>query len=59
MSDQYLSVREVAAMMNCSNSSVWNLAKSGTFPKPVKFSPRLTRWKLSEINEYINNLASH
>lgn len=44
---------EVAKMIGVSKSTVWNLVRDGTLPTPLKFGPRMSRWRLSEIEAAI------
>ncbi len=55
--EQLLRVVEVAALCSCSKASIWNWVKDPkkNFPKPAKLTSKVTVWKLSEINDYINN----
>lgn len=49
-----LEVDEVAAIANCSASTVRRLADSGRMPKPVKVG-RLIRWQRVAVEEWIAN----
>lgn len=56
MREQLLRVGEVAEMLGVSKASVWNWVKhKPEFPKPANLTPKVTVWKLSEINEYLDN----
>lgn len=49
----YLSDTEVAARYGNHRSWTWRKVKSDpTFPKPMKFSPGCTRWRISEIEAW-------
>lgn len=55
MKEQLLRDKEVAEMLNVSTNTVWRWVrdKAEGFPKPVKIGMRATRWKLSEIQRYL------
>jgi len=44
-----LTDRQVATLLNVSRSQVWAKAKTGEWPRPIKLSDRVTRWKASDI----------
>lgn len=52
---QLLTVQDVAKILAVSVSGVWDKAsKESDFPKPFKLSPRQARWKLSDVDVYID-----
>lgn len=54
-----LRVKGVAEKLNIGISSVWYLTKNQEgFPKPFKLSPRVTVWKVSEIEAYIDSIGA-
>lgn len=38
-----------------SHATLWRKVKSGEFPKPVKLSERITAWKTSEVNAWLES----
>jgi len=38
-----------------SKSTIWQRVKEGTFPAPVKLSPRVTAWRVEDIQAFISN----
>jgi predicted DNA-binding transcriptional regulator AlpA len=51
---QLLKVEQVADILAMSKSHVWAQAKDAPdFPKPFKLSAKQTRWKLSDVDAYI------
>lgn len=57
--NQLLRVQTVADILCISPSHVGAQSKDNPdFPKPFKLSKRQTRWKLSEINAYIDARAA-
>jgi predicted DNA-binding transcriptional regulator AlpA len=36
-----------------SSTTLWRKVKQGTFPSPVKLSPGITVWRLSDVNEWL------
>lgn len=51
--ERLLAVKEVASICGIGVSTVWRSSKLGTMPKPIKVSANTTRWKLSEVNEWL------
>ena len=43
----------IPAIVPISNATLWRKVKDGTFPAPVKLSPRVTAWEASKIREWI------
>ncbi len=57
--NQLVRVENVASILCISKSHVWaQVNDNPDFPKPFKLSARQTRWKLSEINAYIDAKAA-
>ncbi|WP_370931078.1 helix-turn-helix transcriptional regulator [Bartonella sp. DGB1] len=52
--DKLLNAREVASMLNICVTTIYAHMKKGNFPQPVQIL-NSTRWKLSDIEEYINS----
>ena len=48
----------VPAIVPFSNATLWRKVKDGTFPAPVKLSPRVTAWEASKIREWIAERAA-
>lgn len=52
-----LKVQTLARNLDMGVSTIWSLAKQGKFPKPVKISSQMTRWKKSDIDTWLENPA--
>ncbi len=52
--DRLLCMSDVVALTARQPSTVYANIKRGVFPAPIKCGTRASRWKLSEINAYIN-----
>lgn len=48
----------VPAIVPFSNATLWRKVKDGTFPAPVKLSPRVTAWEASKIRKWIEERAA-
>lgn len=48
-----LKVREVRDRTGLSHAAVYDMAKRGDFPKPIKLSPRCARWVEEEVESFI------
>lgn len=49
---ELLNVKQVAALLNCSQRHVFRLAESGRMPRPIKLG-QLVRWNRSTLDEWI------
>jgi predicted DNA-binding transcriptional regulator AlpA len=47
--DRLLSVKDVLSLMGISRTQLWQGVKDGRYPEPIRFGPRTTRWRLSDI----------
>ncbi|WP_371311882.1 helix-turn-helix transcriptional regulator [Pseudovibrio flavus] len=53
LSNVYVSDKQLAERWSVSRQTIWRWIESDpTFPKPVKLSPRCTRWRLPEVEEW-------
>ncbi|MCP4316591.1 MAG: AlpA family phage regulatory protein [Hyphomicrobiales bacterium] len=55
----YLSVHDLCERYHVSKATIWRWVKDRPgFPKPIKLSPGTTRWRLSELVEFEENLGN-
>lgn len=52
--DSFLRLHQVLQRVPVSRSGWWQGVKDGRFPKPIKLSPRVTVWRASEVQAYID-----
>lgn len=52
-----LTVQQVAAQLGVSKDTVYRLVRLGLLKKPIKLL-RSSRWKASDIDDYINQQAA-
>jgi len=45
----------VAELLSVSRGYIWKLVKSGKLPPPIKLSAKLSIWKLSDVQKYLDN----
>ncbi|KAA0261774.1 MULTISPECIES: AlpA family transcriptional regulator [Hafnia] len=48
-------------LMQClpfSSATLWRRVAAGTFPKPLKISPKITAWRAEEVRQWINDQGS-
>lgn len=50
-----LKVQTLARNLDMGVSTIWSLTKQGKFPKPLKISSQMTRWKKSDIDAWLEN----
>lgn len=43
----------IPAIVPFSNATLWRKVKDGTFPAPVKLSPRVTAWEVGKVRDWI------
>lgn len=48
-----LRLRRVLEKTGMGRSSVWRMVKEGTFPAPIKLSPRMVGWVEEEVNDWL------
>ncbi len=52
-----LSVEQTALLTGLGARTIWRLASSGEFPKPVQIAGRrATRWKRSDVEAWVDGL---
>jgi len=59
---QLLDVRQLATTLRMHPRTVWRLAAmadagQGNFPKPLRLGPKTLRWRLSDVQAYLEALA--
>jgi len=57
-----LDAAEVAEMLSLNKKTLYHFLKSPagqTFPKPIKFGERLSRWNKKEVEDWVNSIASN
>ena len=60
MEDRILRIAQVLALTGLSRATLYRLVDSGDFPQPVRLggpNSRAVGWRLSEVQEWIRNLA--
>ena len=54
----FLRLEQVLQLIPVSKATWWNGCKSGHFPKPYKLRPRITTWKRSDIQKFIDSVEN-
>ncbi len=52
--DRYVRIKELSNMLGIGKSTIYRSVKDGKFPKQIKLTERTSVWKLSEINDWID-----
>ena len=55
LTQQLLTRTEVQQAVRFSCSSLYRLMRIGKFPNPIRLGENAVRWKVDEINEYLNS----
>jgi len=42
-----------------SAATLWRLVKTGRFPRPVKVTPQITAWRLSDVQEWASDPTAY
>ena len=48
-----LRVKELSYRYNIPVSTIWALTRQGEFPQPVRPTPRLTLWRVSDVDAWL------
>jgi prophage regulatory protein len=56
--ERFLRLPEVVRRVGISKSSVWLWIRQGRFPEPIRVGPRVTCWRLTEIDAWIEAKAA-
>lgn len=54
----YARLPVVAACTGLAKSTVWSWCAQGRFPKPVKLSPRVSAWPVTEVRAWLADPAA-
>jgi prophage regulatory protein len=49
-----LNVETVTAVVGVSRATIYRLMNSGSFPQPVKFGERCTRWRALDVSAWLD-----
>lgn len=53
--DRLITDKDVAHLIGASRSWPWKLVKDGKFPEPIRLSSRCTRWRLSDVRQWMSD----
>lgn len=53
--DRFITVKEAAHLTGFGTSTVWAKLKNNLFPKPIRISTGMTRWRLSDIQRFMED----
>jgi|TARA_R110001606_G_C15279561_1_gene640368 prophage regulatory protein len=56
--DRFVREQECREITGLSRQHRWELEKTASFPKRVKLGSRTIAWRLSELQEWINNTSN-
>ena len=57
-----LTIKDLSAFLNINERTCWRLARRAEaglvrFPRPLRIAPKTVRWRLSDVESYIAELA--
>jgi prophage regulatory protein len=50
----YVRIAGLRTIIPLSDSTIWRRVRQGTFPAPVKLSPRVTAWKAEDVRAWLD-----
>lgn len=56
MSEAFLRLPAVKALVGLGKTEIYARVRTGRFPKPIKLAPRVTVWRASEVDAYVNQV---
>jgi len=48
----YVNDATLAQHFGVNKATIWNWVRRNGFPKPIKLSPQITRWKLEDVQAW-------
>lgn len=54
----FLRITQVMEKTGIARSTLWMMVKENKFPKPIKISQRITVWKETDIDNWIEEICS-
>ena len=55
MVDKLIRVTDIMTKTALAKSTVWLWVSHGVFPQPIKLSPRVSVWRESDIQKFVEN----
>lgn len=49
---KFVTDRDLAERYQVNRCSPWRWAQKGTFPKPIKLSPGVSRWDIRQVEQH-------
>jgi len=56
VSEGFYRIKQILGILPVSRRTWWRGVKSGKYPKPLKLSKNVTAWRVSEIEQLLDNL---
>lgn len=56
--ETYLTILEVSELFQVGEATILAWSKSDQFPKPIRLSRRVLRWRQSDIDKHMAELSS-
>lgn len=54
--NRLIRLKEVLHLVGCARSTLYKWISEGKFPKPIKLGKRMSAWRLSQVEEFIQKL---
>lgn len=53
MTEKLITIKEVQEMVGFKKDYIYRRIKQGTFPKQINFGGRAVRWRLSDVQKWV------
>jgi prophage regulatory protein len=57
VTEELLTLKDVIRITKISRAQIFRMMEKGAFPRQIRLSSGMSRWKLSTLNEWMANLA--
>lgn len=57
--NKYMRVKQIAATVGVSQSTIWRWVQAGTLPKPLHLTPRTSVWRSTDVEDAIEKMAEN
>lgn len=51
---RFIRLREVRALIGCSNATIYRMVNAGKFPKQIQLGPNYVRWDEEQVRKWMD-----
>jgi predicted DNA-binding transcriptional regulator AlpA len=52
-------IQTLCGLLDCSSATIWRGVRRGTFPAPIRPTPKITGWNVGDIRALLSGESSH